>query len=334
MRHVLAVVGPRDAGPGERQEMLARARALLEQAGAGEIDRIDVPPKGGGDDSDGALRSAVEAIVPALQSGSLFGDRRGVMVVDTDQLLAAEAAVVGELAVSLAPETAVVCFVAAGTLPGPVARAVKEVGEQITVKKFRERDAADWLGRAARERRIRLEGDAAGALLQRFGTDVAALGQALDQLATVEGPVGVEEVTARFRNRPDEPMWHVADAIAAGDTSAALRRLADYLTHGHPLALLAFLEGDLRRRALAAAAPNIESLAEWLGSSPQHFPVQKAFKARDQVSEGDLRKAVDALARADLTIKSMPESVHRVTLERLVVALCRWYGSPRRRRAG
>jgi DNA polymerase III delta subunit len=139
-------------------------------------------------------------------------------------------------------------------------------------------------------------------------------------------------VAARYRNRPDEPMWHYADALGEGDTSAALRRLADFLTHGHPLQLLAFLEGDLRRRALALAAPDIATFAEWIGQSASQFPVQKAWKARGRTSPELLHRALDALARADLQIKSMPEATHRLTLERLTVALCLWYGGRGSRR--
>jgi DNA polymerase III delta subunit len=333
MKPLLAVVGPRDAGPGERQEMLRRARSLLDQAEVDGVERIDVPPKGGGEEGEATLRSGVEHLVPALQSGSLFGDRRGILVVDADQLLAAEAAVVAELLATVSGESAVVCFVSTGALPGPIAKVVRDAGEQVSVKKFRERDAADWLGHAAHDRGIRLSTEASSALLQRFGTDVAALGQALDQLHTIEGTVGADEIISRFRNRPDEPMWLYADAVAAGSTTEALRRLADYLTHGHPLALLAFLENDLKRRSLAAAAPDLETFAEWLGASSTHYPVTKAWNARGHTSEDDLRRALEALSRADLTMKTKPEAVHRVTMERLTVALCRWYGT-RRRRAG
>jgi DNA polymerase III delta subunit len=333
MKSVLAVVGPRDAGPGEREEMLRRARAALEQVGVDGIDRLDVPARGGGDDGERSLRSDVEPLVPALQSGSLFGGRRGVLVVGADQLLAAEAAVVADLLSALDPEGAAVCLVSAGPLPAAVGKVVRDVGEQLTVRKFRERDAADWLGHAARERGVKLTAEAASLLLQRFGTDVAALGSALDQLTTAEGTVGAEEVSVRFRNRPDEPMWHYADAVAAGKTTEALRRLGDYLTHGHPLALLAFMENDLKRRALAAAAPDLETFADWLGAPPGHYPVTKAWQARDQVSEDDLRRALDAVGRADLTLKIKPESTHRVTMERLTVALSRWYGTRRRRTA-
>jgi len=330
VNHVLAVVGPRDSGPGERDEMLRRGVGLLEEAGADGIDRFDVPLRDRGEEGEGTLRPEVEALVPALQSGSLFGGLRGVLVVDSHRLLKAEAEVIAELAGSLEAGTAIVCFVAEGALPAALAAVVKDVGESVAVKKLRERDAADWLGHAARERGVRLASDAVAALVQRFGSDIAALGQALDQLATLEGTVEGEEIASRFRNRPDEPMWHYADAVAAGRTTEALRRLTDFLTHGHPLQLLAFLENDLRRRALAAAAPDVETFAEWVGASPSHFPVQKAWRARTRTREADLHLALQALSRADMQIKTMPESTHRVTMERLTVALCRWYGGARR----
>ena len=56
------------------------------------------------------------------------------------------------------------------------------------------------------------------------------------------------------------------------------------------------------------------------------YALEKVWKARNRTRGDDLRRAVDALARADLALKSQPEAVHRVMLERLTVALCRWYG--------
>ena len=326
MKRFDVVIGPRDLGPGERQEMLERARGLLATAGVDGIDRFDIPGRGGGEPDDGgALRPEVERLIPALQSGSLFGGKRGVLVVDAHHLLKAEAEAVAALAEAVDPETGGVVFVAESSLPEPLRSAAKEHGQVHQIKKLRERDAADWLGQMARRRNITLQPAAAAALVQRFGSDVAALGQALDQLATVKGPIAAEEVTARFRNRPDEPTWLYADAVAAGNVGEALRRLSDFLSHGHPLQLLAALEGDLRRRALAATAPSVEVLAEWLGSRPDHFPVTKAWRAREATSDDDMRRALQAVARADLALKSAPEATHRLTMERLTVALARWY---------
>jgi len=324
---VLLVAGAGDAGPGDRDEMLRRGYAALQEAGVDGIDRIDVPARGAStDDGEGPLRPEVESIVPALQSGSLFGGRRGLLVVDAQNLLKGEAQVIAGLVDGLDAATAVVCFVSAGSLPAPLSRVVDRLAEKTTVKKLRERDAADWLGRAARQRRVSLTAGGAAALVQRFGSDIASLGQALDQLAMAEGPVTEAEVASRFRNRPDEPMWHYADAVGEGDAAAALRRLTDFLTHGHPLQLLAFLENDLRRRALALAAPDQATFLEWAGGSAAQFPMQKAWKARSRTSSERLGRALDAIARADLHLKTMPEATHRVTMERLTVALCQWYG--------
>ena len=43
------------------------------------------------DNSDATMRGPVQEIVPALQSGSLFGGADGVLVVDANALLKAEA---------------------------------------------------------------------------------------------------------------------------------------------------------------------------------------------------------------------------------------------------
>lgn len=89
--------------------------------------------------------------------------------------------------------------------------------------------------------------------------------------------------------------------------------------------LLAALNNDLRRRALASAAPDYETFVDRDGGK-RNWGMEKIWKQRQQVKGSDLRLALDALARADLTMKTAPEATHRVTMERLTVAMCRWYG--------
>ena len=327
---VLAIVGPRDAGPGERQEMLERGHAHLAEAES--LVRVDVPAKGSGsDDGEGAMRTDLEAVVPALQSGSLFGGQEAVLLVDAQSLLKAEAEIIAELLADL-PSGLEVAITAAGSLPGPLSRVVKAVGEIETIKKFRERDAGQWLGAELKRRKLRLPAEAQAALIQRFGSDLAALAGALDQLELADEMPSAEELIERFRTRPDEPVWLFADAVSAGDVGQALRRLTDFLTHSHPLVLLAYLENDLKRRALAAAAPDIATFAEWSGTKPDHYPTKKAWNLRTRTSDSELRRALDAISRADQHLKSAPEDTHRLTMERLTVALCRWYSGNAARR--
>lgn len=323
---LVTVLGPRDAGPGDRERMLEEARRVLGTDGSGAVVRVDVPARGT-EGGEGKLRDAVHPVVPALQSGSLFGGSDRLLVVDVHQLLDAEAQVLANLVAEADLDVVTAVFVAAGSVPAPLAKVLRDRGEIVRVKALTERDASSWLAGAARERGLRLEPEAAAILVQRFGTDVGALGSALDQLA-VDGArtVGVDAVRDRYRNRPDEPPWYLGDAIAAGREGEALRRLADFLEHGHPLQLLAYLEGEVRRMALAGAAPDLETYAGWVGGSPKAFPVRKMWERRGRARASDLRRALDAVARADLALKTAPEPVHRVTLERLVVALCRWMG--------
>ena len=309
--------------------MMERAHQALTQLGVEAPTRIDVPAKGtGGDDGDdSAMRGPVQEIVPALQSGSLFGGADGVLVIDAQSLLKAEAEIISELLdVSSDP---IVVFVAAGSIPAPLGTLLRKRGESLSVKRINERSASDWLSRAARERGLRVEPEAVVILLQRFGTNVAALGRALDQLV-VEGPdIDADKVRTRFRNRPDEPMWHYIDSVVAGNQGDALRRLADFLQHGHPLQLLAFLQNDVRRRSLAAAAPDYDTFLDWDGSKAG-WAMEKVWKQRSRIKGSDLKLAVRALARADLQLKTAPDTTHRVTMERLTVAMCRWYGGRRR----
>ena len=329
MKSIVTVSGPREAGPGERDVMLSHAHDVFTRLEVEEITRVDVPPKGTADDSDGVLRSAVETAVPALQSGSLFGGRSGLLVVDAHSLLKAEATVIAELVALADPEAVVAVFVAAGAIPAPLGKTLKEVGETISVRRLTERSASEWLAAAARERRIRLHGDAVAALISRFGTDVASLGGALDQLESSGEEITGETVMARFRNRPDEPSWLYMDAVSSGDRGEALRRLEDFLHHGHPLVLLATINNDLRRRSLAAAATDYDTFAE-RDAGRRNYGMEKVWKQRNRVKASDLNHAIGAVARADIQLKTKPEVTHRVTMERLTVALCRWYGGRRR----
>jgi len=329
VKPIVTVSGPPDAGPGERELMLDRARAALAQLGAESTVRIDVPGKGSGEETaDSGLRVPVQQIVPALQSGSLFGGVSGLMVVDAQALLKVEAEVLAELVQLAADGSVAAVFVASGAIPAPLGSVLRKVGETLKVGRVSERDATQWLVGAARDRGVSMDGEAVALLIQRFGSDLAALGRALDQLAVDSDRVGAAMVRDRFKSRPDEPMWYYADAVVAGDQGEALRRLSDFLEYGHPLQLLGYLQSDLRRRCLAAAAPDYETYLERAGGS-RGYAAEKVWKARTRTRASDLQSALSALARADLQMKTAPEVTHRVTLERLTVALCRWYGGRR-----
>lgn len=325
---ILLISGPSNSGPGERQQMLDITSKAFADAGVdrGQILRLDVPGRGAGEEGDGALRREIEPMVPALQSGSLFGDRLGLELVDAQNLQVGEAEVLVNLLRAADLSAVEIVLVAAGSMPKAVSAVIKELGSTVSVRKMWERQAREWLNREVKARGLAMDKGAEEALLQRFGTDTAGLGQALDQLEETSATITSELVLDRFKNRPAEPTFMITDAISKGEVGPALRRLSDFLVHGHPLVYLAAIESDLKKRTLAAAAPDEETFREWIGARPSDRGAKRYWAMRGRVRESSLRRAQQALVRADRVIKSQPEEVQRVTLERLTVALCRWYG--------
>ncbi|MEN8240221.1 MAG: DNA polymerase III subunit delta [Actinomycetota bacterium] len=320
-----AVVGPREAGATEQEQMRSRAAKIFEEQGVEDPHRIDVPGKGTAAAEDGtALREAVQMIVPALQSGSLFGGRTGVLVVDAQQLLKAEIDAIVEMLDNADPDQAVAVFLASGTLPAPIKKKVEGSGKIQRVKAATERDAATWIVNYARERHLRIDQDARSELLATFGSNTTQMRNAIDQLSISGSTISAGDVRDNFTNRPDEPLWFLGDAIVAGREDEALRRLSDFLEHQHPLILLSYLEGEVRKRSLAAVSPDYDSFASVARANPNSYATKKIWQNRTRANGDGLAHSVKAIARADMTIKTMPEATHRVTLERLTVAMCRW----------
>jgi DNA polymerase III delta subunit len=299
------------------------ARAGLERS---DVLRLDVPGRGAGEEGDGALRGELEPVIPLLQSGSLFGDAQGLLLVDAQNLQVGEGEVLQALVSAVDLSSVEIVFLAAGALPRALASLIKKSGSSQSITKMWERQARQWLDAEIRDRGLVFEKGAEKAVLQKFGSDTAAMGQALDQLEETSGKITKELILDRFKNRPDEPTFLITDAISKGEVGEALRRLSDFLVHGHPLVFLAAVESDLKKRALAAAAPDESTFREWLGARAGDRGPGRFWGQRGKVRESSLRRAQEALVRADRVIKSQPEEVHRVTLERLTVALCRWYG--------
>jgi len=325
---LLLISAQSNAGPGEREQMLDGAAQHFARAGLerGQVLRVDVPGRGAGEEGDGALRTELEPVIPLLQSGSLFGEPQGLQLVDAQNLQAAEGAVLEGLIETADLSTIEIVVLATGALPRSLSALVKRLGSSQTVRKMWERQAMQWLDAEVRDRGLTFEKGAEKALLQKFGSDTAAMGQALDQLEQASGKITREVVLDRFKNRPDEPTFLITDAMSKGDVGEALRRLSDFLVHGHPLVFLAAVESDLKKRALAATAPDESSFCKGTGATESDRGPARFWSQRGRVRESSLRRAQEALVRADRVIKSQPEEVHRVTLERLTVAFCRWYG--------
>src|SRR5690606_41556194 len=96
---LVTVSGPSDGGPGERERMLEIAQQHFAEhdVDRSQVVRIDVPGRGAGAEGDGALRMELEPIVRYLPSGSLFGERQGLLIVADQDQQAADGTVIATL---------------------------------------------------------------------------------------------------------------------------------------------------------------------------------------------------------------------------------------------
>jgi DNA polymerase III delta subunit len=321
----IGIAGPKDANASDRERMLAIATEAFTDAEVSDPVRVDVPGKGAGSSDDGtSLRDQITAIIPALQSGSLFGGANGLLVMDAQNLLKVEVETISEMLAVADPSQCVAVFAASGTLPAALKKAISAGGEVRAIGSLNARDTASWISDYARDNGLRIDGAARDELIKTFGTDTAAMRRAIDQLSVKGGVILADDISANFDNRPDEPMWFFGDAVMAGDHQQALRRLSDFLQHNHPLILLSYLEGEVRKRSLAAIANDYDDFVALAKANPNSWATKKIWERRTRANGRALANCVGALAKADLTLKTQPEATHRVTMERLTVAMALW----------
>ena len=222
---------------------------------------------------------------------------------DANHLLAAESQALADLLSAVDPASVAVAIVANRSLPAPLARKVKEIGKVDVVRPLWENQVHGWLTRQIKEKGLRVGYQARSALVQRFGTDRAALGRALEQLQGENRPISAEMIVERFRNRPDQPVFRVLDEILAGDSRSALRRLGDYLANarpsdGRPHILLGALESDLRLRLLASQARDREHFRQMEEENVFARMLESAPGPLDEKSESKIRSTARGRVRS------------------------------------
>ena len=309
---VLALVIPDRGGPGEREEALVAARGHLRKEGVerGQIVRVDVPSTRGGGavppggpNQHGAFRADLNGVVPLLQSSSLFGLKQGLLLMDANFLLAAESRAMAELLPAIDPSAVAVAIVAQRSLPATLAKTVRAIGKVKTLLPLWENQIHGWLMGQMKEKGLRMSYQARAAMVQRFGTDRAALRRALEQLQGENRPITAEMVMERFRSRPDQPVFRILDEIVAGNAEAALRRLGDYLANsrssdGRPHILLGVVESDLRLRLKASQARNRDHFGELEVDGVFSRMLESAPSPLDQKAEDKLRSTAEKRVRS------------------------------------
>ena len=268
-------------------------------------------------------------ILQALESTSLFGGRRAVVVRGLDE---APAEFQRSFVTYLKDPNPDCLLVLTSTKPlAGVAEAVRKVGHVVEAGKGKRNDLFLWLRDRARELNLRPTGDAMGVLLEAVGEERLALAQALEELSLAVGPggkVGPEEVSRQFEGRAKANLFGFLDAAATGQTGVALAGLRKLLAQGEaPQALFSALARHFHALLEVGDGPPAR-VAKELGMHP--FRAEKLVKQAAGYSPPALARAYRAIAEADRRLKA-GEASEDVTIERAVVDVCALQGRSTRR---
>lgn len=164
--------------------------------------------------------------------------------------------------------------------------------------------------------------DAAGlkALLSAFNQDLAELGGACSQLATVmAGTINLEVVEQTFQGRVETNAFKIADAALAGNAAEAIRLFRHGFTTGiDPVALNAALTMKIRQLARLFNDRNASPGA--LGMQP--WQLEKARRELAGWDESQLIQLVQLAAQTDADVKGASRDPG-YSIEKLLFAMAR-----------
>lgn len=208
--------------------------------------------------------------------------------------------------------TATLVFRAETWRPGNLDKAVaKSGGVVVKCEAFSTASAADWVRKRAEPRHGHpITADAASALLDAVGPDLARLDSELAKLAlAVEGagkgadaPITAETVRAMCGFSREEEVWSIQNGLMAGDLPASMRNLhqaLDISRHSPVLVGIAYLDlakkldGAARGLAARESPESINRRLRLWG--PSGFAIiNKARTLKPGTTAGLLKEAVEA----------------------------------------
>lgn len=213
---------------------------------------------------------------------------------------------------------------------------VKKAAMSARFEHPREREMPGLVRGRARRHKLKVSGDAAEALALTVGTDLGLLERAVEKLALVTEPgaeLSVDDISAHVADTHLEDAFALGSAVAVGDRTTALRKLAALKQNRTaPLALMGMLAWQLRQVLRAR-----EMLDEGAGEGDVTRQL-KAYGARASTlmtaaRRFDLRqhtRRLRRLAHIDRVLKFESRAPDWLWLERSVLELC----PPQRPRKG
>lgn len=265
----------------------------------------------------------------ALQTPSLLGDRRVIVVRDVGRFDAAAVEPLLEYLSDPYPGSVLVLVAGAGATNRKLGDAVRKHGHVIdTGVPQRSKEKTQWIADHISAGPVKLVPAATRKLTAHLGEDLGRLETLLAGLASAYGEgatVGEDELEPFLGEAGGVAPWDLTDAIDRGDTSGAVGALHRMLDGGqrHPMAVLS----TLGRHVLAlvrldgAGARSDAEAAALIGTAP--FPARKALAQSRKLGSEKIARAVRLVAQADLDLRGASEWPSVLVLEVLVARLSR-----------
>ena len=306
---------------GTERFLIERAVARLRKAVLGE------GLAGLNEDRFDAQASTATQIVEAARTLPMMSSRRFVLV---RGLESADTAKLEPLVAYFKEPSPTTCLVlTAEKLHGGtrLSRAAKKLGLWVDVAPLRPGQLSAFARSEAAARGHQLSPEAAAALLEATGNDLAGIDDAIERLSLFVGPrasVGVEAVQQCVSHLRVESVWTLVDAVSQRDAATALRSVASLLADREPalriLALLARQFRMLARMRSALRGGALPQQAAQQAGAPAFKPRELAQASR-RFGAADLRRAFCVLAQTDRKLKNTRQAPSTV-LEGAVLRLC------------
>ncbi len=246
-----------------------------------------------------------------LATPSLFGEKRGLLVANAQDLTADAAAEVGHYASAPSPDARLLlAFVVSQRSKGPPKKVLEALGKAVEVRRIavERKELPGWVMARAKARGLSATPQGAKQLVDTLGEDPAALDQAVEQLASSHTEEGItpETVNAQFRGLGERRIWDLTDAAFTGNVAGAMRTLSALLDSGEePLALLGGIASRLRDLIRVRALPPKTPLGEVARQAGLRFDWQarRYVEQAKRYREEDLAGIHHELVEADGILK-------------------------------
>ena len=262
-------------------------------------------------DVDGASAEPGE-VFDELQTVSMFGGRRVVVVRDADAFVSSHRSLVeGYLA---SPATGSTLVLRMSSLPKnqKVYKLADKAGEIVACEPPKQAAIPKWLiSRAKKEHKLQLDPAAADLLADAIGTDLGSLDNELAKLAlsSEDGTAGPELISGGVAFRREQQMWIMTDRMTAGDAAGAVTVWRQLLATDDSAEFRAVTwlglwlekaDGALTMRAEGARPFDIaKALKIWPASN-----VEPLLATAQRLGRPWFRDATDRLAELDYRIKT------------------------------